>query len=416
MIRVTNNLLANNFMTEVNTQRAALKTYQDNLASGYRINRPHQDPSGAAKSMQFRQMLGEYNRYETNAAEAKDRLNFTDGKLQETVDYLNAIREYAVQGATGTYTQDDLQALGSQVEQLLRQIINVANAKHTGESIFAGHRIDGNAFHIEMNRIPEYDAPVVTQVRYTGDIGNQFREIDRGEYLEVNLPGNRVFWANHFRITSQTSATNYAATRDQVIAIDGMNLDIHQGDTVEMIVDKINAADIAVRAEIDNTTGMNFIALQATEPHQIVLEDLQGGQVLQDLGLIVAGAGVDPVHNYAPSAIVDGDSVFDKVMQLRDSLYAGDSQGVNRAIGGVDEALENVLAHTATLGSRAKRAEMVENRVAHMKMVTEDRLADVSGTDMPKTITELKNMELMHQMTLQVGARLIPRTLLDYLR
>jgi flagellar hook-associated protein 3 FlgL len=63
-------------------------------------------------------------------------------------------------------------------------------------------------------------------VEYRGNIGEQMREVSKGEYLGVNIPGNHVFWATEQSITSARDATNYSATSNQIIKIDGKEIEI----------------------------------------------------------------------------------------------------------------------------------------------------------------------------------------------
>ncbi|MDH5680786.1 MAG: flagellar hook-associated protein FlgL, partial [Spirochaetota bacterium] len=277
------------------------------------------------------------------------------------------------------------------------------------------------SFKAEFGKVVNGGEPMITGIRYEGDNGIHYREVDRGEYLGVNLPGNNVFWGSNQRITSQTLATGYIATSKvpgsahQAIKIDGVEIRIDDGDNLQTIVDKINGASIAVKAEIDNTTGNDFIVLQSTKPHQISLEDMRGGTVLQDLGLIAQGGAQGP-NNYAPSAIIHGDSVFNQVIKLRNALLNDDINGVNRSIGAIDEGMDNLRNNMALVGARQKRMEVALERNSHNIVYAKDIYSKIQATDMAEAVTEMKNLELSHQAALQVGARILRPTLLDFLR
>lgn len=415
MIRVTNNLLKNNLLHNLHRQNNNIESLQRHLSDGNRIHSPHEDPVGTATSLIYRSKIQEYNRYGVNIQDGIDRLSFIDVKLQEVKTYLDRIRELAVQGSNGVYTQPDMQIMGKEVEQFLRQIIMVSNSKLRGESVFSGFDTEKDPFRVATNIIQQFGEAVVTNVEYEGDIGENFREIDRGEYIPINLPGNNTFWASNQRISSQTPATGFVAQSDQWIRIDGTSIKITKGDNLESIVNKINNSGLSVRAEINNISGNNYLVLQTTSPHQMWLEDTQGGTVLQDLGIIAVG-GAYPPGNYAPSAIVEGDSLFDKVMQVRDGLLQGDIQAVNRGIGGIDEAINVVMNNLATVGARQSRMETVNERVSQTAYFAQEAYSKVQDLDMAKAMSELKYIEFSQRAALQIGARIIPPSLLDYLR
>ncbi len=122
----------------------------------------------------------------------------------------------------------------------------------------------------------------MTGVEYRGNIGRMLREVAKGEYLDVNVPGNEVFWASNQILTSNRDATNYASETNQLIKIDGRELSISAGDNLDVIIDKINNAGLSVRAI---KGGRNNLILESTTPHQIWLEDVGSGRVLRS-GLV----------------------------------------------------------------------------------------------------------------------------------
>ncbi len=421
MIRVTSNYMSNNLLRNLGAHNKELDKIQGKISSQNKIQAPHEDPTGTAMVMLYRGKMVEFKRYEKNIQDSIARLNFSEVKLQEINTYMQNIRELAVKGANDTLTKGDREKIAIQVEQYLRQIIQVANGKFKGESVFSGFQTNKEPYRLSYGKILGWGEPLVSKVDYNGDIGAQYREIDRGEYLEVNIPGNRAFWASNQRITSQTIATGYMAVSKnpeqpyQVIKINGVEIRIDDGDNLKTIADKINKADIPVKAEIDNTTGNDFLVLQTTRPHQLWLEDDQGGTILQDLGIIAQG-GSYPPNNYAPNAIVQGDSLFANIIKLRDSLFNNDSNGVNRGIGDMDLAMDNLRSYLAVVGTRQSRLDVAQVRTSNNIVYANDIYSKIQGTDMAKAVTDLKNIELAHKAALQVGARILQPTLLDFIR
>jgi flagellar hook-associated protein 3 FlgL len=202
--------------------------------------------------------------------------------------------------------------------------------------------------------------------------------------------------------------------------VDGYEIPVTLGDTVQAIAAKINDSPAPVKAYIDPET--RGLALEGTNAHLIRLEDLraaegrEGSRVFQDLGLI-AGNGDPGAPAWHPSARVSGGSAFDMVVRLRDALLRGDGEYVgSQGIGGIDLALSNIHHQLTVNGSRQERAEQTWQRLNQEIPNVAADLSRETGLDIATAATELSMMQFAHQAALQTAAKILPPTLLDFLR
>ena len=162
--------------------------------------------------------------------------------------------------------------------------------------------------------------------------------------------------------------------------------------------------------------GRNNLILESTTPHQIWLEDAEGGRVFKDLGLINPEFP-EPPNNIDPTVTIDGMSVFEMVIQLRDDLVRGDQELVGgRDLGLLDIALNNVLKHISSVGAKQNRVDELAKRTEYNKGNVLEMLAKTEGIDIAETIMNFKWLETIHQYALAVGAKTIKPTLMDFLR
>jgi flagellar hook-associated protein 3 FlgL len=214
--------------------------------------------------------------------------------------------------------------------------------------------------------------------------------------------------------------TDYRAPADGAFYVDGYEIPVTPGDTIQAIAVKINESAAPVKAYVDPET--RGLALEGTNAHLIRLEDRQGSggraasQVLQDLGLIAPNN--DPgAPNWHPAARVSGGSVFDMVIRLRDALYRGDQDFVgSQGIGGMDLALANIATRLTVNGSRQERAEQTWQRLNTEIPNVTAALSRESGLDLATAATDLGMMDFAHRAALQTAAKILPPTLLDFLR
>jgi flagellar hook-associated protein 3 FlgL len=105
------------------------------------------------------------------------------------------------------------------------------------------------------------------------------------------------------------------------------------------------------------------------------------------------------------------------VIRLRDGMLRGDHEFIgSQGIAGMDLAVSNIAVKMADVGSRQERAQMAWERINREIPDITNMLSRETGLDLADAAMELKKLELAHQATLQTAAKIIPPTLLDFLR
>jgi flagellar hook-associated protein 3 FlgL len=373
------------------------------------------DPMAASRSTRFQSEIARLDRYQKNIEGVRATLSSAETSLRSAMDILQRIRELAVEGANGTLDASQMGYIGDEVNQLLDELLTIANAKdQSGNSLFSGALSRTTPFRTTAGRVPGGSADVVVSVEYMGNIGRSAAEISEGATVAVNLPGNEAFWAEQQQIYATVDSSQYRVPAASTIRIDGAEIRLAPGDTVSAIIAKINDADAPVRARLDPVT--NGLVLQTTTPHQIWAEDL-GGTVLQDLGVLAPGSARPPL-NVSPSARVFGGSMFDMVMSLRDALYEGSTEKVGGSgLRGIESSLTTLAGVLGDIGARDARLDTVAKRLSWQQPEMVGFDSQERDLDMADAITQLRTLEFTHESALAATARVLNRTkLLDFLR
>lgn len=392
---------------------------QNSMAAQSRLKELRNDPIAAGHATRFQSKVVRLGQYLDNIAKVREDMALAEGNLRSAVDIMQRVRELAVQGANGVYTDDQLAYVAEEVDQLLRELLEVANGRDgQGNYLFSGFRSRVEPFRLHTGRVEgSRDSEVVSGVEYVGDIGRNRGEVAEGASVEYRIPGNTAFWAELQQIYSSVEALTYRVQEDSVIRLDGVEIPLRAGDNVYAIIDKINASEAPIKARLDPVE--SSLALEATVAHQIWPEDVQG-TVLQDLGIIGRGPGQassSPPLNIADSANVFGGSIFDMVMALRDALYKGDTHVIGgAALRGVDDSIEALSAHLAEVGAKDSRLQVTAQRLEVEKPEYIRFSSEESDLDITQAITELKTLEYTHQAAAATAARILRPTLLDFLR
>jgi flagellar hook-associated protein 3 FlgL len=396
-------------------QEEGLSNIQAKIAGQTKFNNLRDDPLSASHAVRYESYLARLNRFENNTLYAKDHFNQTDAYMRQANDVMQRMREIAVQGGNGLYTPDDMRAMGTEVNELLKELTSIANALGPdGTQLFSGDKSFTEPFRVIEGKVEGSDEPMIRAVEYRGAGASRRTETGDRAYVNLDISGGEAFWAEKMEIVSTFDASNYKAAASGSFLVDGVAIQVDAGDGLAAIVGKINDSVAPVKAAIDPRT--NSLSITGTNPHLIKMEDVQGSTVLWDLGIVVENADND-APNWNPSAKVSGGSAFDMVIQLRDSLFKGDILTVGgKGIGGMDLALSNIQSRLVDIGSRAERAESTWKRVNTEITNVTSALGRESSLDFTDAAVDLGKMDFAHKATLQTASKIVPRTLLDFLR
>ncbi|GMO67973.1 MAG: flagellar hook-associated protein 3 [Treponemataceae bacterium] len=414
MQRVSSMMTHNDLQYGLRAQESRLERANNQINSQHKIQSLRDDPIAAGHSVRYQSYLTRMDTFEENAHALTDQYAFAEGYMESSLDIMKRLKELAVAAAHGTFNPEDTKLMAVEADELLRELIQNANA--TGEdglNIFAGTRTRGTAFEIEQGSVPGAPAPMITNVRYNGNISVNKIEVDEGQYLELDRAGNRTFWAEQQRLSTDRDMSAYQVQQDSAVNVDGVEIALTAGDNIYSVIAKINDSGAAAKASLDPVT--RGLVIETTDARQLWLEDVQG-TTLFDLG-VIADASQKPPYNVGPAARISGGSLFDSVISLRDAMIAGDQERIGtRIMGSLDAAISNLAHRTAESGSKYERAVMNANRNAVTKLNVTGMLARENDIDMSQAIIDLKTADFVHQATLSTAAKLYETSLLNYLR
>ncbi|MDR1869338.1 MAG: flagellar hook-associated protein 3 [Treponema sp.] len=416
MKRISSDMPLSDIQFYLRRQEEQLSNIQGKIGSQSRLHQLRDDPIAASHAVRYESYLARLERFEINNQYAMEHFSNTYDYLNEANSVIQRIRELAVTGANGVYSPDDLKIMAVEVNELLKEIVALSNK--TGpdtKQAFAGDKVYTEPFRIVEGRVDGGEENMIVRVEYRGSGATRRAEISDRTFLELDMGGDEAFWAEKMQIFSSVDATDYRVQSAGSFFIDGVEIQAAVGDTLPAIVAKINDSAAPVKAYIDPQS--RGLALEGTSAHLIRAEDREGGAtVLRDLG-IIRGNMENNAPNWAPSARVAGGSIFDMVIRLRDGMLRGDSEFVgSQGIAGMDLAVNNIAVRMADVGSRQERAEMTWERINREIPNVTSMLSRETGLDMADAATELKMAQFAHQASLQTAARILPPTLLDFLR
>ncbi|MBN2073596.1 MAG: flagellar hook-associated protein FlgL [Actinobacteria bacterium] len=123
------------------------------------------------------------------------------------------------------------------------------------------------------------------------------------------------------------------------------------------------------------------------------------------------------VFNMSGTAIPGDPNTFEIIDNLVTSLQAGDIDNISNVIlAQVDRAHENIVNIYSEIGSRVNRLDLTgEQNENNMFSITE-MISVIEDIDIAEAVMDLKKAEVVYQNSLNVAGRLLPLSLLDFLK
>lgn len=132
--------------SRINMHRLRLNVLQEQLATGRRINRPSDDPSGAEMVLNMRTSMRQIEQFQRNAETVNLKLTGADDALAAYETALDRVKVLVSRGLSEISTPQTREAVAIELEGLRNSILSVANTISGDEYVFGGTRQNAPPF------------------------------------------------------------------------------------------------------------------------------------------------------------------------------------------------------------------------------------------------------------------------------
>ena len=360
-MRITDKMTQGQVLKNIQKNRSELATLQNQAATGKKLQTPSDDPIGATKVLSSRIDEKNLQQYEKNIFQARNFLENTESTLAQMADSLIRAKELALQAASDTLGAPQREMIGSEVEQIRNAVLEMSNRRVGERYLFGGFKTQAPPF----NKDGEYG----------GDDGEMKVQSQKGNFVAMNLSGNRVFLG---RGIGQDNT--YIRPSDGV-----------PQDTAQLQDYKLAEVD---REFLNKQEDENFIETRG--PTSI-------GRV-QGLG------SKDPVTGSA------GVNVFALLRGLDVALKTNDKASIQDALEPLDEALNQVNLMRAEVGGRVNVLQSSNEGIHKQTIDNKTMNSQIEDADLFETMTALSKADTTLKGTLETSSRVIGQNLLDFIK
>lgn len=142
-MRITNKIMQNNNLANINTNKLLQDKLSTQMASEKKINRPSDDPVVAIRALRLRSNVTEITQYYSrNIPDAESWLKVTEESLKTLSDIVTSMQAQCTKGAKDYLTFDDRQTIIEQLKALADEVYTTGDADYAGRYVFTGYRTD----------------------------------------------------------------------------------------------------------------------------------------------------------------------------------------------------------------------------------------------------------------------------------
>lgn len=142
-MRITNKVMQNNALVNINNNKVAQDMLNTQLATGKKVNRPSEDPIVAIRALRLRSDVEQVTQYlKKNAPDAVSWLELTEGSLKTTVSVLKDMVEQCEKGASDQLKTEDRKVIIDSLNELYKEVYDTGDSDYAGRYIFTGYRTD----------------------------------------------------------------------------------------------------------------------------------------------------------------------------------------------------------------------------------------------------------------------------------
>lgn len=252
-MRINTNVSAIIANHHLNRTDNMLSKSMQRLSSGLRLNQAEDDSAAIAIAKRLHTQINSISQTERNGNDGISVVQTAEGALTEIHSMLQRMRELAVQGANGTNSDDDRQAIQEEVQNLKEEIIRVSQQTQFGTINLLDGNLDRRSYctATDLNGIPIIDnnGNEVNTSSY-GKVVSTTDSVPAGTYkIEVENPAEQAKVTIEVNFPSGQDAVTKAS--EGIVKINGTIIDIKEGDTQETIEAKIIDAASKIGATYD---------------------------------------------------------------------------------------------------------------------------------------------------------------------
>lgn len=185
-LRTPNTLTSPQVLMDLQRTKERISTLQEQIASGQRIVRLSDDPSGSALVLDFKGSIERNNQYLRQGNAARSFLVASETVLTSVSNNIMRLMELGTQGAATVLTANERAAVATEVDGIRSALLSAANTQEQGKYLFSG----------TATLTQPFSGPAAGPITYAGNGGLVNLGVSSTSVVATNIPGDTVFFGS----------------------------------------------------------------------------------------------------------------------------------------------------------------------------------------------------------------------------
>lgn len=187
-MRITDKILQNNLISNLSSATERLYEQEMKVLTNKSINKPSDNPVDTMTALSIRTKISQIEQYQRNIERAQTLLTNTETIVSDLYDQLNSANTLAIQGASDNFSAEDKLSISYEVDQILEQVLNLANNRSESTYTFAGTNNETAPYMAIRN-----DEGEIVEVKTAGSGGDINVVIGENIKVKMNINGEDLF-------------------------------------------------------------------------------------------------------------------------------------------------------------------------------------------------------------------------------
>ncbi len=434
-MRVSSGMMTNNYLAQLNSQYKRQSDLMEQ-SDGSSIHRPSDDPVAFVKTMTSKFSLAENEQYTSNLNDAVSWMTTSDNAMTSMTDILKSIVEKTTAAANGTNTTADTQAAGKEVDALIDQLVSEGNSQLGDRYVFSGQADKTAPFvtgtvtakaDVKTLDDKQTDAFGTSQMLTLTDSSSNTYYLDttNGSLYTKDYVDNGYKTTLANNSTATTTAIKAAVAANTVGTLSGFNASTiftttANGGTGTTFNSKgqLNVTNSFTQ----NVNGVSTALTFSTSDKSVVTYAGDNVKISMPIQNGVATPSSDSVNSTGGDIFgtdlfgASGTALINNLYEISSHMKSGDtnwlsSDGITLA----NDAHSQVLNAQTSLASRLEGYDLTKTTMENQNTQIQTDITNTSAADVAELIVNLQTAQTLYNMSLQVGSKILPQSLADYL-
>src|SRR6266849_9919830 len=176
---------APDLLAAIAANRKEQNTALQEISTGRHVTQISDNPAATAEVVLNHIQSSQDNQYLRNISDLQAQGQSIDATLNSTVQAVTQAISLGIEGANGTLSDADRQAVAEQLIGIRNQVLSLANQTYQGNFVFSGTATSTQPFVLDPTQ--------PNGVKYNGNTNTNSIAISQGNSIPINVPGSQIF-------------------------------------------------------------------------------------------------------------------------------------------------------------------------------------------------------------------------------